>query len=440
MSTATLRQIEPTTVRPAENAIARERGAQRLVTAFILTGLAFMLLPGTFLGVWNLISISESHSVTALSAAWIQAHGHAQIFGWIGTFILGIGLYSLQKMQRSAPFPLSRGWMCLAIWTTGVLLRWVTNIYRWQWRTLLPVSAGLELVAFALFYRSVRRHRTADPNAKREAWMTLVGASSIGFLATLLCNLGLTVFVALNNSGPAFPHALDQRVLVLSTWGFLVLAIWGFNAKWLPVFIGLRIPSERGLIIGLTVNLTGVGFALLGLVRLSALLLLGGATIVILALHIFEKAERPPKILNVHVSFPAYVRIAYVWLAAAALLTVWAAGGDHAGGIWGASRHALTVGFIAVMVFAIGQRVLPAFCGMKILFSPALMFWSMLLLNAGCFLRVASEIPAYEGYWRGAWHVLPFSAVVELAAVTLFATNLSMSILKPTTKLSKEFA
>src|SRR5690242_21903897 len=95
-----------------------------------------------------------------------------------------------------------------------------------------------------------------------------------------------------------------------------------------------------------------------------------------------------------------------------------------AGGIWGASRHSLTVGFIAVMVFAIGQRVLPAFCGMKILFSPAIMLWSLVLLNVGCFLRVSAEIPAYEGYWRPAWQVLPVSAMTELAAVTLFAVNL----------------
>lgn len=48
MSSATLLQIE-VTPRDAkvQSAIERERGAQRLVTAFILTGPAFMLLPGT---------------------------------------------------------------------------------------------------------------------------------------------------------------------------------------------------------------------------------------------------------------------------------------------------------------------------------------------------------------------------------------------------------
>lgn len=432
MSRAALPQIDEGPQRQqAQSATARERGAQRLLTAFVFTGLLFMLLPGTFLGVWNLISISESHSVTTLSPAWIQAHGHAQIFGWIGTFILGIGLYALQKMQRSATFPLSRGWICWALWTTGVFLRWTTNIYAWHWRLLLPLSALLELAAFVLFQRSVRRHRKPEHNASSEAWMILVLASTIGFFGTLLGNAALTFVAVVRNSGVAFSHSTDQRLLALSTWGFLVLAIWGFNAKWLPLFIGLRTPSPGGLISGMILNVAGVLSALLGLLKASSLLLLGGTIAIIFALHVFESAHHPPKTLNVHPSFPVFVRIAYVWLGIAALLTVWATGADRAGGIWGASRHALTVGFIAVMVFAIGQRVLPAFCGMKILFSPVLMLWSLLFLNIGCLLRVASEIPAYEGYWRPAWHLLPISAVTELLAVILFAINITTSILKP---------
>ncbi|MBZ5494699.1 MAG: hypothetical protein LAO76_27570 [Acidobacteriia bacterium] len=53
---------------------AREEKAQRLMMVYAITGLFFMLLPGTFLGVWNLISIS-GHRGAAISASWIQAHG-----------------------------------------------------------------------------------------------------------------------------------------------------------------------------------------------------------------------------------------------------------------------------------------------------------------------------------------------------------------------------
>jgi hypothetical protein len=66
-----------------------------------------MLLPGTFLGVWNLISISTHQSAQSVSSAWIQVYGHAQIFGCIGTFILGIGFYSIPKLRRPNSFGLS---------------------------------------------------------------------------------------------------------------------------------------------------------------------------------------------------------------------------------------------------------------------------------------------------------------------------------------------
>src|SRR5438874_4381012 len=81
-----------------DRAIAREQSLSRLLISYIVTGLIFMLLPGTFLGVWNLIKISSREAVNSVSPTWIQAHGHAQLFGWVGTFILGIGFYSIPKL------------------------------------------------------------------------------------------------------------------------------------------------------------------------------------------------------------------------------------------------------------------------------------------------------------------------------------------------------
>ncbi len=78
---------------------AWERKAARVLAAFILSGIFFLALPGTFLGVWNLLEISAHHAETAASTAWIQAHGHAQLFGWVGSFILGISLYILPKFR-----------------------------------------------------------------------------------------------------------------------------------------------------------------------------------------------------------------------------------------------------------------------------------------------------------------------------------------------------
>src|ERR1039457_3230119 len=139
---------------------AREVQLSRLLIFLISGGLMFMLLPGTFLGVWNLISISDRHAAGSISPAWIQAHGHAQVLGWIGSFILGIGYYSIPKLRGGLkPFDLWSAWMAGGMWMTGVLLRWTANVYLWQWRVLLPFSAALELVAFLLFFRAVSQHK-----------------------------------------------------------------------------------------------------------------------------------------------------------------------------------------------------------------------------------------------------------------------------------------
>ena len=417
---------------------ARELSLQHLLTTYIVTGLVFLLLPGTFLGVWDLIAISEGRSATEVSPAWLQAHGHAQIFGWIGSFIIGIGFYSLSKMGGARQFVVARGWTCWILWAGGVLLRWATNLYGWEWRIILPVSAAMELGAFLLFFHSVsgqkRKHlEDAKRNGqrKREIWMKLVLSSTIGFLLTLLANFGLALYVGIGASTPAFPHVADQRFWILALWGFIALSIWGFSAKWLTTFLGLGKPDDRMLLGALACVGAGVIMTGAGLARPGSALLLIAAVCAVLGLQIFARPEREPKVQGIHRSFPFFVRTAYVWMVVAAGTSIWALVADQSGGIWGASRHALTVGFISTMVFSIGQRVLPAFCGMRVLFSPSLMLASLLTLNLGCILRVGSEIAAYESNAAGAWRALPVSAILEMTAVTLFALNLLLTFWSP---------
>jgi uncharacterized protein involved in response to NO len=137
----------------------------------------------------------------------------------------------------------------------------------------------------------------------------------------------------------------------------------------------------------------------------------------------------PAKIRGIHPSFPTFIRLAYAWLIVAGSMGVLAAFSDVHGGIWGASRHALTVGFAATMVFAIGSRILPHFAGIQTIFSKRLMFVSLLFLQTGCLLRVFSEPLAYEGIVSLAWKVLPVSGMLELSGVLIFAANLALTFL-----------
>ncbi len=418
-----------------DRVIARERALSAMLMTYIVTGLLFMLLPGTFLGVWNLISISTLQAAESVAPGWIQAHGHAQIFGWVATFILGIGFYSIPKLRKLKPIAMWRAWACWAMWTTGVLLRWGVTLWPWHWRMLLPASAVLELAAFLLFFVTIGpAHAAPEASEKKawDAWVYAVIAATAGLLLTLVLQVFETVSLGMNGASPAFPHVFDQRYLVVATWGFLVPMVWGFSARWITVFLGLRPLQSKMLLVAVGANATGVATALLGEFRFAVWLLLAGGVSAGAAIRIFEPSAKKPKIAGVHVSFPVFVRIAYVWLVVSAILGIWAA--QHlagSAGILGASRHALTVGFIAAMVFSVGQRTLPSFCGMRVLASPKLMFAGLTLLMTGCFLRVSSEILAYQNYAAWAWNVLPVSAVIEMTAVTIFAFNLVWTFLRP---------
>jgi uncharacterized protein involved in response to NO len=412
------------------------RGLQQVLILYVVTGLVFLLLPGTFLGVWNLVSISSRQALESLSPAWIQAHGHAQIYGWIGTFILGIGFYSLTKMGNVAMTAASRARAAYVLWTAGLAMRWAAGMFVSGWRILLPLSTLLELAGFLTFFWTVSGHRPqsqpgASPERRsRPVWMWTVIASTFGFLLSLLLSAVMSFRVAYLGESPALPHTFDQQLVMLQTWGFLVLAIWGFNARWLPGFWGVAEPQGKLLLAALTAVVASIITRVARLPDVSALLLPPAAAFSILALRVWERPLHAAQRNGVHPSFPFFIRAAYGWLLIASCLWVYAQHADRFGGIWGAARHALTVGFISTMVFCIGPRILPQFTGRRAIFSPALMFYSLALLTLGCVLRVTSEIPAYEGYWSPAWRLLPVSAVVEMAAVTLFAINLFLTFVR----------
>lgn len=417
-----------------DRAVSREKALSAVLMTYIVSGLVFMLLPGTFLGVWNLISISRLQAAEKISPGWIQAHGHAQIFGWVATFILGIGFYSIPKLRKMKPFPLWRAWVCWAVWTAGVLLRWAMTIWPWHWRAGLPLSATLEFAAFLLFFVTIGpAHSSPDGGRKPwEPWIYSVLLGTTGLLLALILQIYESVLLSLRGQSPSFPHEFDQRYLFVLAWGFLVPFVWGFSARWLPVFAGLRPTRSRIFLNGIAADLLGVAAALTGAILAATVLLAIGAVLATMALRFLEPSLKQPKVAGIHPSFALFIRLAYVWLLVAAALGVWAElNGPASTGIWGASRHALTVGFIATMVFSVGQRVLPSFCGMRILASPRLMLACLSLLQLGCTLRVTSEVLAYQSYAEWAWQILPVSALTEMTAVTLFALNLIWTFLRP---------
>jgi hypothetical protein len=427
-----------------KNALARERSdlplpadplperlAGRLLAAFVLTGLVFLTLPGTLLGVLNLLSISSHQSATAAQTSWIQAHGQAQLLGWVGSFILGISIYVLPKIQGRGLKRFWEAWITWFCWTAGVMFHWWAGFGLPFWRVVRIVGATLEFVGYCLalhilaFVRGSRERRLPKDLS---SWMGIAGLSSLG--VALLLDLGISAWLIQTASGPVVPPSLDRSFVLIAVWGFVVPTAWGYSARFVTIFLGLAPPdhSRTKWLLGGVAILVLLALARLFVVVDSLALIL--TAIAIHTLRIFHPGQRPPKLLGAYRHYPHFVRLAFVWLGVGASLGLLADLFPSATGLGGASRHAVTVGFIATLVFAIGQRILPSFLNGRELYSRGLMGASLWVLNLGCLLRVSTESIAYSagGF---AWRLLPFSAFIELAAVLLFVTNLGLTLAHP---------
>ena len=128
----------------------------------------------------------------------------------------------------------------------------------------------------------------------------------------------------LRGTSPEVPADFDQSFLVLQTWGFLVPFVWGFSAKWLPVFLGLRPVRGRVLLLAVALNSAGVMAAMMGMDAI-------GWALVIRRNHGRGSGPRLRRAYTAaaqgegaHPSFPVFVRIAYGWAIVAAGLGIWA--------------------------------------------------------------------------------------------------------------------
>ena len=399
-----------------------ERRLARLLAAFVVSGLFFMILPGTVLGVWNLVGISSQREMASVSAAWIQAHGHAQFFGWVGTFIIGISLYTLPKFRGSVCRSVPIGWAMWAMWSAGVGVRWLAGVQNSVHPAAFRAAAALELAAGLLLIWQCTP--TGVKHQKGQAWEAPLFA---GFTA-LVCLLAWQLFLAARPlASPALPLAPDRILISLAIWTFGFPVVLGYSTKFFPGLIGAAPAHRTGLRFALALLLPAAAGFLLESTALAAAATSCAVALACWSLRVFHARAGNPKTSGVDARYPQFVRLAYLWLAVSAVLGF----GVSRPGVLGASRHAFTVGFLATLILSIGPRILPSFLNSRELWSARLMRWSLVLITAGCTLRVVSEPLAYGGIVSSAWRILPVSAFAELAAILLFGFNIAMSLATP---------
>jgi hypothetical protein len=396
---------------------------------FLAAALAVTLSLGAGWGALLLFAIAGRSSFAAVPAGHVVAHGAAQLWGFVALFVVGVALRHL-PMVTSGPRPgpaFAR--LLLAALLGGVVAGFAWSLLPGPAGWLGPLSGAALALGAALFFGFLLRQ---VGGRLRLTWARLVLAAGAWLLAWAAATLLLRWRAAGEGPG-AFTEPQRQLLMELAIFGFALNAIYGFGQRLLSGIVGS--PTPRGGLIeaAFWLHNGGVGLMLLAhaaapwLDALGVAAVTAGAFAYAAGMRGFRRVRRTAPRPEVGPPLLArYVQLAFFWLLVGMALLLAgdayaaARGQEPPHAYLGAVRHALTVGFMTTLILGVGQRLLPVL-GHTLLAWPRLAAPTLLLIGVGNLWRVVAELATPSS--AAAFAVLPYSAVLELAALALFTAN-----------------
>ncbi len=425
---------------------------------FFRAGIGVMLTLGAAWGVILLLQIAWSGSFTAVGLQEVNAHGHAQIFGWVGLFVMGFAYQAFPRFKHtSLAYPrlaYATLWMMLG----GVIGRSALQplTARWAWAGVPAVAASLvEVVAIGIFvYVILTTWRRAARVFERYDGYLL--AALVWFVVQAVCDTAYFIATLAASDGPQLLRlvAIWQGPLrEIQIHGFAMLMILGVSQRILHRHYGFPQSSarvSRAALRAINCALVGIVVGMVAMQAWSArwaavwygsvLVMAGSVAALVLSWRLFSS---PPLETDRSLKF---LRTAYLWLFASlamlvllpayqfALLPRLAAdseaariGFSHA--YYGAIRHAITVGFISLMIVGVAAKVVPTMAGRDVHRLPSL-WWPFVLINLGCLLRVSTQ--TLTDFTDVAFPLSGVSGVLELTGLAIWGAHL-WALMRPQT-------
>lgn len=404
---------------------------------FLYAALAITLTAGSGLGAWFLANAVAGGAYGEDTGRVIQIHAHAQLFGWAALFIMGMA-YVIFPRFKATPIH-SQKLVNATFWLmfSGVVLWIVIQSAGLTFLPLIYAAPLLEALGTGLFTYNL--WRTFSASGKPDFWDKWIKA---GFLWLVgLSAFGLRLLPLLSGRGH-LPEELTHTYYNLVIYGFILNFIMGVGLRTIPAFLGARPanPKITNLLFWIyNIALLGLAGTLLAgkeppefIMKPLELIPLASIAVYIIAINVFRRRETDlGEEFSLETSYMSYLPAAYFWLAVGVVLSAVTVifGGSFANPetIEAAATHAVTVGFISMMIFGYATKAVPVFKG-RALYSPALNNLAFLVLNFGNALRVVSQLSFGLGS-KSLLPVLAASGIIELTAFILFAYNLGRTTL-----------
>jgi hypothetical protein len=399
--------------------------------------------------------------------AMVQVHGHLQLVGWTGLFIIGVSLFKLPRLMSSRPLSENLARAIILSLIVGLLLKSVAQIlifyatYETTLRVMVMLGSLLESSAIILYVAVFAKNSlTFRPQAGAYA------AASIK--PFLLVSLVSWFAFALVNAAVGIDFARSSFFILSPVWnnlaveifihGVLLPTCFAFSISTFPIFLRLRAPTWPvvrvallygvGVFLYLSSNLTEILWPTLVLSdylgSIGVCLRVAGTFWLLLELDMLrfyqpwfkkfrdnqDRENRPPRRTagdyGQFGNFEWLIYAAYSWLFLGALSEI-AALILASGPPYSVIRHFYLLGFVTHLILGMAVRIVPGFLGKNRIAFPSLVRLSFgLILFATICRTVPVLLPSLDrGVLRFGYG---FSGVFAMLAIATLGVNLFVTV------------
>jgi hypothetical protein len=410
---------------------------------FFLAGIASALTVGVAWGAWLLLQIAANESFTAPSVFAVNAHGQAQIYGWVGLFILGFAYQAFPRFKQTRLALPGLAGLSFFLMLAGIVVRSVAEPRHGAgpWADIAMAAGALQLAAVLAFVAVIGAtyRRATVPLEVNDRYI-------LAALAWFVAAVGFDLFHLHGTLTAAGREALLAQVATyqfalrdLQIHGLAMMMIFGVSLRYFPASFATPRPSAalaRHLWLPLNLAIAGeaVGFVMFMRTKAAPWAALMGVAIVALAVAAIAF------VLNLRLFLPVpeadrslkFLRASHVWLAVSLAMLVAAplyfrvVGVPFSHAWYGAMRHAVTVGFISLSIMGVAAKVVPTLAGIHTR-SLGTLWVPFALVNAGCAARVVGQVAT--DLTPAAFPLTGMSGLLELTGLAIWGVGLARVML-----------
>ncbi|MBP9838377.1 MAG: hypothetical protein KBC84_06655 [Proteobacteria bacterium] len=435
-----------------------------IIWCAILMGLLGGFALGSYLVFIFAYNLTPDKSFPAL----IQIHGHLQLIGWTGFFIIGVSLYKMPRLMSCVPLRRSTSNFILTAMILGLLLRTLGQIFiqdksleRDLLRNTIFIGCFLESLGITIFVvlllpKLIRFN--AQPGAYAAASLKpFLLVSFSGWLIYAIFNIVIALNFLFNDSIIFDPV---QNEIATNIYVYLVLlpTCFAFSTSIFPIFLRLRAPIWPVRTIALTYAIGAFSY-LISVVIIEfhsskiilELFMKTGLCVRILATLWFvseidllrirdpwftkfrektERENRPPRKFASDYgqfgNFELLIYSAYFWLVIASLYELFSqfmAIGMPVTII----RHFYLLGFVTHLILGMAVRMIPGFLGQNRIAFPNLVRLSLLFITISILGRTFPLVFGVTDYYIFRF-LYGYSGVFAMLAITSLAVNLVTTV------------